>query len=227
MSTRGERVMTFDDRSAVGVNARGRERRGLGAATEEVFRLPEDARRDEKQVAEPCRFDQIPLTKLIAYLIDKHHVYARRQVAGISALLAELSEAHEKIRPELTRVRGLFKVLRQELLFHMEKEEVSLFPHIIRTEMAAGGDEPQANPYFGSMRDPVRMLMHEHDQLCAMLDEIRAATNDYTPPLDAGASYRTLCRALRDLEFDFLQLIHLQDNILFPRALRLESGERS
>lgn len=219
--------MTFDGRSAERTFARGRAPLELGTATEEVLRLLEYARRDEQQVAEPCRLDQIPLTKLIAYLIDKHHVYARRQVAAVSALLSELSEAREKNHRELPRVRGLFKVLRQELLFHMEKEEVSLFPHIIRTEMAAGGDEPQANPYSGSMRDTVRMLMHEHDGLCAMLDEIRAATNDYTPPLDARASYRALCQALRDLEFDFLQLIHLQDNILFPRALRLERGERS
>src|SRR4051812_19702036 len=146
MSTRGESVMTFDGRIALGAVARGRGRRALGTETEEILRLLEEARRNEEQVAEPCRFDTVPLTKLIAYLIDKHHVYARRQVAGISALLAELSEAHEQSPPELPRVRGLFKVLRQELLFHMEKEEVSLFPHIIRTEMATGGDEERANP---------------------------------------------------------------------------------
>jgi len=215
--------MRFDGEIEREVGARAR--RASGAA-EETLRLLGEARRREEQTAEPCRLDLVPLTKLIGYLIDKHHVYARRQVAAVAALLAELSDAREEGRPELARVRGLFKCLRQELLFHMEKEEVSLFPHIIRTETAATGGEPQAAPDFGPMRDPVRMLMREHDELCAMLDRIRAATNDYTPPRDGPAGYRVLCQALRDLEFDLLQLIHLEDNILFPRALKLERGER-
>lgn len=66
------------------------------------------------------------------------------------------------------------------------------------------------------------MLMREHDELCAMLDEIRAATNDYTPPRGACESHGALYRALRDLEFDLLQHIHLEDNVLFPRALGME-----
>lgn len=214
--------MTFDSRIATRPDARARR---ISEATEETLRLLEEARRREAQIAEPCRLDLVPLTRLIGYLIDKHHVYARRQLAAIGALLAELSGAREESRTELARVRGIFKVLRQELLFHMEKEEVSLFPHIIRTETTATGGEPQTAPYFGPMRDPVRMLMREHDELCAMLDEIRAATNDYTPPGDGCASYSVLCQALRDLEFDLLQLIHLEDNVLFPRALKLERGE--
>ena len=89
------------------------------------------------------------------------------------------------------------------------------------------GRDAETPPYFGSMRDPVQMLMHEHDQLCAMLDDIRVATADYTPPAGACANYRTLCQARRELEMDLLQLIHLEDHVLFPRALRLERRGRS
>lgn len=186
----------------------------------------EAAGRRVGQAAGPHWVERASLTRLIGYLTDKYHVYARRQIALIGALLAELSEEQEESRPEMPRVRELFKVLRQEMLFHMEKEEVSLFPHIIRTETALGCAEPPAAPYFGSMRGPVRMLMREHEDLCGMFDEIRAATDDYTPPDGAGAGYTTLCHALRDLEADVTQLMHLEDGVLFPRALRLERGER-
>ena len=178
-----------------------------------------------EQAAGPHWVERASLTRLIGYLIDKHHVYARRQIAIIGASLAGLTGGREEANPGLARVRRLFKILRQEMLFHMEKEEVSLFPHIIRTETAHGLAEPQAAPYFGSMRGPVRMLMHEHDELCAMFDRIREATDDYTPPRGADADYSSLCHALRDLEADVLQLVHLEDSVLFPRALSMEQGE--
>ena len=218
--------MTFDSQVAAGSGVANDACAGMEPATEEIVRSLNQASQCEAQVGELRGFDSTSLTKLIGYLIDKHHVYARRQMAGIGALLAKLSAAHEQSYPELAHVRGLFKVLRQELLLHMEKEEVSLFPRIIRTETAARRDEPQAAPYSGSMRDPIRMLMHEHDGLCAMLDEIRAATNDYTPPPGACESYRTLHQSLRDLELDLLQLIYLEDSMLFPRALGMEGRGR-
>src|SRR5918993_4735038 len=144
--------MTFDGQITAGAGTPGEYRAGVGRAPEEIERLlDEGRRRREAQIIEPCRLDLLPLTRLIGYLIDKHHVYARRQVAAVAALLARLSAGHEKSPPELARVRGLFKVLRQELLFHMEKEEVSLFPQIIRTETNLCWPEPPAAPNFGPM----------------------------------------------------------------------------
>lgn len=189
------------------------------AAVEQAVRLLEDARRREAQVAEPCRLDTVPLTKLIGYVIDKHHVYARRQVAAVRALLADLSETQEESHPELSRVRDLFKNLRQELLFHMAKEEVSIFPRIIRAQTELFHEDPQAPPERDPMRDAVSMLLDEHDKLCGLLDEMRAATNDYTPPSVGSESHRALYVALRELEADLLEHIHLEDRLLFPRAL--------
>jgi iron-sulfur cluster repair di-iron protein len=167
-------------------------------------------------------FNSAPLTKLIGYMIDRHHVYARRQAAAIGVLLADLRTQHEPAHAEPARLRPLFKALCQELLFHMEKEEVSLFPRIIRAEAAARRHERQTPPFSDSMRGTIRMLMREHDTLCAMLDEIRAATDDYTPIEPACDACRKLYRALRDLELDLLQLICLQDRVIFPRALLTE-----
>jgi regulator of cell morphogenesis and NO signaling len=207
--------MTSHSENAAGAEARA----GRGRAGEQVSRLLEAARRREALIVEPCRLDTVPLTKLIGYVIDKHHVYARRQVAAVRALLAGLSEVQEESHPGLSRVRELFKNLRQELLFHMEKEEVSIFPRIIRAESEVGPDDSQAPPEQNPMRDSVDMLLHEHDELCGLLDEIRVATNDYTPPSDGSENHRTLYQALRELEADLLEHIHLEDSLLFPRAL--------
>jgi regulator of cell morphogenesis and NO signaling len=215
--------MTLDSRTATSVTAND-ACVVFGLKTEEVVRSLEEASRLEARVGELRGPESASLTKLIGYLIDKHHVYARRQAAAIVVLLAKLSAAHEQSHPELARVRSLFVLLRQELLFHMEKEEVSLFPRIIQAEAAATREEPPEATHTPPVRDPIRMLMHEHDGLCSMLDEIRAATNDYTPPAAACANYRTLCRALRDLELDLLHLIYLEDRVLFPRALGMEHG---
>ncbi|MFL6257794.1 MAG: hemerythrin domain-containing protein [Pyrinomonadaceae bacterium] len=200
---------------------------GMGTAEEQVARLLEAARRREAQIAEPCRLDTVPLTKLIGYVIDKHHVYARRQVAVIRALLASLSEAQAESDTGLSRVRDLFRNLRQELLFHMEKEEVSIFPRIIRAETEVGPRERQAPPEQDPMWDAVGMLLHEHDELCGLLDEMRAATNDYTPPSGGSEHHRALYQALRELEADLLEHIHLEDSRLFPRALGRQSHGRA
>lgn len=212
--------MTFHRQNAVGDGESANSFVGFNPAGEEVVRPSNEAGRRGTRVTEMYELDFMPLTKLIGYVIDKHHVYARRQVAGIGALLAELSGAHETGSPELSRVRNLFKVLRQELLLHMEKEEVSIFPRIIRTEAASRPDDTQAPPEPSPMRDAVRMLLHDHDELCGLLDEMRAATNDYTPPRGGGERYVTLYQALRELETDLLEHIHLEDTLLLPRALK-------
>ena len=198
-----------------------------GPATEEIIRCFGEASRCEAQIGELRDFNSTSLTKLIDYLINKHHVYARRQMTGIGALLDKLSAAHAQSHPELARVRGLFTALQQKLLFDMETEEASLFPHIISTEAATRLREPRAVPYFGLMRDSIRTLRHEHEGCGALLDEIRAAMNDYTPPARACASYRALCQALRDLKFDLLHQIYLEDSVLFPRVLKLERHGRN
>lgn len=219
--------MTYHSRNAAGSEVQAEGRADPVPTGRKTRRLPEESGRPEATVAQPRGSDSVPITKLIGYVIDRHHVYARRQLVVIRALLAELSEAQENRHPELSRVRALFKVLRQELLFHMDKEEVSVFPRIIRAEAAACPEDPRPASDPGAVGDDVSMLQHEHDDLCTLLDEVRAATNDYTPPVDACESLRTLHRALKELEEDLLQHICFEDNVLFPRALRAERRRRA
>jgi regulator of cell morphogenesis and NO signaling len=105
---------------------------------------------------------------------------------------------------------------------HLMKEEMMLFPYIERMEEAVLEKSPMLPPPFGTVRNPVSMMMHEHDGAGEALRELRAASNGYAAPPDACASYRALYQALAGFEADLHQHIHLENNILFPRAIEME-----
>lgn len=107
---------------------------------------------------------------------------------------------------------------------HMMKEERVLFPYIIRMEESVTQKEPVLPPPFGSVQNPVSMMMQEHDSAGKALRAMRQASAGYTPPGDACISYQTLYKALADFETDLHQHIHLENNILFPRAIEMERG---
>ena len=117
-----------------------------------------------------------------------------------------------------------FKDSLQELTTHMMKEEMVLFPYIVRMEESVIQKEPVLPPPFGSVQNPVSMMMHEHDSAGDALRAMRQASAGYTPPGDACISYQTLYKALADFEADLHQHIHLENNILFPRAIAMEPG---
>src|SRR5205823_1775430 len=118
--------------------------------------------------------------------------------------------------------RTTFAGLAQELTTHLMKEEMVLFPYIVRMEEAVVAGEPIIPPPFGTVRNPVAMMMREHDGAGDALQQIRRSSNDYTAPEDGCITYQTLYRALAEFEADLHQHIHLENNILFPRALNME-----
>jgi regulator of cell morphogenesis and NO signaling len=104
------------------------------------------------------------------------------------------------------------------------KAEAVLFPYIVRMEETLIQKEPVLPPSFGSVQNPVTMMMHEHDSAGAALRAIRQGSVGFTDPSDACISYQTLYKALADFENDLHQHIHLENNILFPRAIEMERG---
>lgn len=116
----------------------------------------------------------------------------------------------------------MFGDLAQELTSHMMTEEMILFPYIVRMEEAVIQKDPVLPPSFGTVRNPVSMMMHEHDTAGIALRVMREASNGYTAPADACASYQTLYRGLQEFEADLHQHIHKENNILFPRAIEME-----
>jgi regulator of cell morphogenesis and NO signaling len=144
------------------------------------------------------------------------------EIARLGPLFDKVCSVHGKNHPELLQVRASFQGLAQELTMHMMKEEMVLFPYVIRMEGAVVQNEPVLPPPFGSVRNPVSMMEHEHDSAGNALRAMRLASSGYAPPPDACVSYQTLYQALADFEADLHQHIHLENNILFPCAIAME-----
>jgi regulator of cell morphogenesis and NO signaling len=167
-------------------------------------------------------WEKEPLADLVAHIMNRHHKYTREEIARLGPLFDKVVSVHGKNHPELQHVRAAFRGLAQELITHMMKEDAVLFPYIVRMEESMMQREPVLPSPFGSVQNPVAMMMHEHDSAGEALRSMRQASAGYTPPGDACISYQTLYKALGDFEKDLHQHIHLENNILFPRAIEME-----
>jgi regulator of cell morphogenesis and NO signaling len=147
----------------------------------------------------------------------------RSESPRIEALAAKVVGVHGKNHPELIEVQKVFSALAAELSVHLMKEEQILFPYISRMEENVLAGEAAPPAMFGTVLNPVRMMMQEHDGAGDSLRSLRTVTKDYTVPADACISYRTLYQALQEYEADLHQHIHLENNILFPRAVAMEA----
>src|SRR5579864_7023894 len=163
-----------------------------------------------------------PLADLIAHITNTHHKYVKAEIARLRPLFDKVCNVHAARYPELLRLRGDFNALTQELSMHMMKEEMVLFPYIVRMEEAVIGSEPILPAPFGTVRNPVASMVHEHDSAGNLLRNMRGLSNDYSAPADACTSFKTLYTALAEFERDLHQHIHLENNILFPRAIEME-----
>lgn len=192
-----------------------------GVRPEELSRLLEEAGAER---AEAFDYAAGPLSELIRHILDTHHVYTREESARIQALLAKVCAKHGPNHPEALAARDVFLRLDADLQPHLLKEEQVLFPYILRLEAArtAGGMPPFAP--FGTVNNPVRMMMTEHDTAGDLLRELRAATSDFRLPEDACMTFRALYEALEAFEADLRQHIRLENNVLFPRAVELEAS---
>ncbi len=165
-----------------------------------------------------------PLAILIAHIRDMHHRYTREEIERLSALFEKVCSAHGSRHPELYSLRDTFRGLGQELTQHLMKEEMMLFPSIERLEESVIAHEPVRPAPFGSVRNPVAMMLHEHDDAGQALRDLRRLSDGYTAPPDGCMSFQTLYRVLAEFEADLHQHIHLENNILFPRAIEMEAA---
>ncbi len=163
-----------------------------------------------------------PLSDLIDHITSTHHVFVREESPRIAALAAKVLGVHGKNHPELLQVQAIFSALAEELRVHLMKEEQILFPYVLLMEESTLAGEPAPPAMFGTVMNPVRMMMQEHDGAGEALRSLRSVTRDYSLPEDACISYRTLYDALQGFEADLHQHIHLENNILFPRSVAMQ-----
>jgi regulator of cell morphogenesis and NO signaling len=161
--------------------------------------------------------------ELISNVVDTHHVYLRRELPRLEAIVAKMSANHGHERPELFHIQQLLQDLGDDISAHLLKEERVLFPYIAGLERALDTPEPPPVACFASVQFPIRMMFMEHDRAQGLLQELRSATANYTPPkattCDCAASFY---KGLADLEADLLEHIRVENEELFPRAVTLE-----
>lgn len=191
-----------------------------GVEVEAISRLLEESR--VTALPESTDFQSMSLTELANYIIEKHHFFTQQETARLVALLQKVCAAHAENHPELLQVQSAFRVLQADLDQHMFKEERVLFPYIMQLEAAQLANHSLPQAPFGTMRNPLAVMTLEHDAAGDILREIRRLSRDFSLPEDACLSYQTLYAALEEFEADLHQHIHLENNILFPRALALE-----
>src|SRR5262245_10078391 len=164
------------------------------------------------------------LTALTAYIVDTHHYFTRQEPDRLEKLFDRVCSRHGENHPELFAAQKTFYQLKQDMTPHMLKEEQVLFPYITRMEEAACEGRAIPPPFFGTARNPVRMMMTEHDTAGDLLQQLRGITKGYTIPPDGCVSFQTLYQALAAFEADLHQHIHLENNVLFPRAIEMEEN---
>jgi len=165
-----------------------------------------------------------PLDLLTRHIEQKHHQYVEKKILEIRPYLEKIVRVHSDQHPELVAIEHLFNESARELAMHMKKEELVLFPFIRRMALAAEHQEPLPVPPFGTVENPIAMMQHDHDAEGERFRRIAALSNNYTPPEDACNTYRVTFALLKEFEEDLHLHIHLENNILFPKAIQLEQG---
>lgn len=166
--------------------------------------------------------NNVSLTKLINYISEKHHTLTREEIFRLSPLMSKVANRHGHNHVNLLELEPLFNELADDLMQHLLKEENVLFPYVEQLERTLNSSAALPMSCFGTVQNPVRMMMMEHDTAGDILKKMRQLTNDYQPPVGACPSFTALYERLQDFEKDLHQHIHLENNLLFPKAVDLE-----
>jgi regulator of cell morphogenesis and NO signaling len=190
--------------------------------TEEILkRLHENT----KQVSpDQENWTSASLNSLTQHIREKHHQYVRESIRRIQSKLEKVAAKHGEKHPEIADIQRLFSEIGREMIMHMQKEEQILFPYIDALERSVNANDSLEPPFFQTVVNPIQAMMKEHDSAGELLRQIRKASGEYTAPADACTTYKALYQELREFEADLHQHVHLENNILFPRAVEMEDA---
>jgi regulator of cell morphogenesis and NO signaling len=164
---------------------------------------------------------------LVSYIVANHHAYVRQAMAPLVTHTRKIAEVHGERHTELVHIARLFERVATEMSEHMEKEEQIFFPFIVTLADAAKRGEPFSRPPFGTVENPIRMMENEHRFVGDAMAEIRALTDGYRLPDEACTTYKVCFQELEAFEADLHAHVHLENNILFPKAVAIEAGGRA
>lgn len=167
-------------------------------------------------------FTSWPLDLLADYVEKTHHRYVREKSPILQSFLEKLCKVHGDRHPELFEIKALFDESVQDLGDHMMKEDTILFPFVRELMKAKTSNIAFEAPNFGTVENPINMMMHEHTAEGERFEKISALSNGYTPPSDGCNTYKVAFQMLEEFENDLHTHIHLENNILFPKTVKLE-----
>lgn len=168
-------------------------------------------------------YEEWNLDFLIDYIVNTHHSYIRRMIPIISEHVNKVASVHGQNHPELKEIARIFSIVYKDLKQHMMKEEEILFPHIKYLVKSKANGTRVESPYFGTVQNPIRSMMVEHQNAGDELFEIRRLSNGYSIPEDACNTFSVTFQELKEFEEDLHKHVHLENSILFPKSIQLES----
>jgi len=204
-------------------------KRPLGeVCTEQKLSLA-DLTRDLESAVSTARepgpdWEQMPLADLVRHIVDRYHRPLDEELPRLDQMMQKVLRVHGERHAELTQVAGTFGAIVADLGPHMMKEERVLFPFVARLEsVRPSGEAPVRSP-FGSIQSPIGAMEAEHEIVGEALVRLKDLTTAFEAPADACNTFRGLYHGFVELERELHEHIHVENNILFPRALRLEAG---
>ena len=175
------------------------------------------------EISNDQNYDEWELDYLIKYIINNHHKYVRKMIPVIAEHCNKVVAAHGDDIPEMNKIAEIFAVIYKDLKQHMLKEEQILFPFIMQVVNAKRKNSETERPYFGSVQNPIRMMEAEHEHAGDSFQDIKRLSNNFSVPEDGCETCAVLYKELKEFEEDLHKHIHLENNILFPKAIELES----
>ena len=162
------------------------------------------------------------LQSLSSHIVAKHHAYVKRELPRLVQLAEKVVNRHGSTKPELPVIAATLMQLDEELIQHLAKEEAMLFPYITALEQSVSLGAARPHSCFGAVGNPIAMMTQEHDAAGSLLSEIRRLSTNFTTPEDACPTFHAFYDGLKEFEQDLHQHIHLENNILFPRAIEFD-----
>lgn len=169
-------------------------------------------------------YDAWDLGFLVDYIVNKHHVYVQERLPQLVEYADKVARVHGEKYPPNLEIAALVNTLRDELMGHLLKEENILFPYIKMMEKAQKAGQAAPQPPFGTAAGPINVMEAEHEVAGEIMQRIREITGNYDLPAEACNTWRVLWSLLPEFEEDLHEHVHLENNILFPKALEMEAG---
>jgi regulator of cell morphogenesis and NO signaling len=160
---------------------------------------------------------------MVDYIVNTHHTYVIRALPQLDEMSTKVATVHGETHPEVIKIAGLYNAIAEELRMHMHKEENILFPYIKQMAVAKRNNESIQPSPFGTIENPIKMMEMEHESAGGNMQTINSLSNGFNTPEGACNTYQVLYAKLQEFEDDLHRHIHLENHILFPKAIALES----